>query len=109
MTASDGSRVPADQQIDGGPSVLYDAVVVLARRRAAAALARQPAAQDFVTDAFAHSKFIGYSREADALLRAAGLGDLKDGGFLELGKDGEPGSFIAACRWLRFWERQGVS
>jgi catalase len=109
VTASDGSHVPADQQMAGGPSVLYDAVVVLCSEEGAAALARHPAARDFVTDAYAHSKFIGYSREADALLRAAGLGDLKDGGFLELGKDGEPGSFVAACRRLRFWERQGVS
>ena len=34
---SDGSRVPADQKIDGGPSVLYDAVIVLTTAPAALA------------------------------------------------------------------------
>jgi len=39
VEASDGHRVPADQKIDGGPSVLYDAVIVLAARDGAEALA----------------------------------------------------------------------
>ena len=42
VEASDGQRVPADQKIDGGPSVLYDAVVVLASKEGAAALAARP-------------------------------------------------------------------
>ncbi len=33
VTLSDGSQVPADQNVDGGPSVLYDAVAVLRLRR----------------------------------------------------------------------------
>ena len=40
---SDGKRVPADQKVDGGPSVLYDAVAVLvsvAGARAAIAAGR---------------------------------------------------------------------
>ena len=44
-----GSRVPADQKIDGGPSVLYDAVVVLASKQGAAALAALPVARDFLS------------------------------------------------------------
>ena len=75
VDASDGTRIVADQQIDGGPSVLYDAVVIAASGPGAERLARHPAARDFVTDAHAHRKFVGYTDEAAALLRAAGLGE----------------------------------
>ena len=53
--------IAADQKIDGGPSVLYDAVAVLAVGRAASTRwPTTPAAKDFVADAYAHCKFIGY-------------------------------------------------
>ena len=42
---SDGNHAPADQKIDGGPSVLYDAVILLASKHGASALAAQPAAR----------------------------------------------------------------
>ena len=48
-TLSDGQLVPAKQKIDGGPSVLYDAVVVLASEAGAAMLAKLPPAKDFVS------------------------------------------------------------
>ena len=73
VEASDGSRVPADQKIDGAPSVLYDAVILLASKHGSTALAATPAARDFVTDAFAHCKFIGYVGDAAPLFEAAGL------------------------------------
>ncbi len=102
--STDGSSIPADQKIGGGPSVLYDAVAVLASREGAAALAATPGARDFVTDAHAHSKFIGYSPDAQNLLAAAGLSDLLDRGCIMLG-DGSTSAvdFIARCRELRFW------
>ena len=70
VEASDGHQVAADQKIDGGPSVLYDAVVVLASKQGAPLLAALPAARDFVTDAFAHGKFIGYAGDAAPLFEA---------------------------------------
>jgi catalase len=69
---SDGSRVPADQKIDGGPSVLYDAVVVLASKQGVPMLAALPAARDFIADAYAHCKFIGYAGDPAPLFEAAG-------------------------------------
>ena len=60
-TTSDGKLVPAKQKIDGGPSVLYDAVAVLRRRTPRwTRMANNAAAKDFVSDAYAHCKFIGY-------------------------------------------------
>ena len=80
----DGSHLPAEQMIGGGPSVLYDAVAVLASDDGAAELAAMPAAKDFVTDAHAHSKFIGHMPAAEPLFDAAGLGDIIDDGYIEL-------------------------
>jgi catalase len=75
---SDGNHAPADQKIDGGPAVLYDAVILLASTHGAPALAAQPAVRDFVADAYAHGKFIGYTGDASSLFEAAGLGGLTD-------------------------------
>ena len=68
VKARDGSIIPANQKIDGGPSVLYDAVAVLVSKEGAEMLAKEPAARDFVADAFAHSKFVAYSEEASPFL-----------------------------------------
>ena len=105
VETTDGQRVPADQKIDGGPSVLYDAVVVLASKQGASILATLPAARDFVTDAFAHCKFIGYGDDAAPLFEAAGLGSLIDDGFADLGRI-SAADFIVRCAELRFWPRQ---
>src|SRR5579859_1598348 len=79
VDASDGTLLPADQKIDGGPSVLYDAVAILASKEGALALAQEPAARDFVSDAYAHAKFVGYTPEAEVLFTATGIGMLDDG------------------------------
>ena len=105
IEASDGHRVPADQKIDGGPSVLYDAVIVLTAKDGAEALAALPAARDFMTDAYAHCKFIGYTGDAAPLFEAAGLSRLMDDGFVSLDEI-TAAEFISRCAKLRFWSRQ---
>ena len=105
---SDGSRVPAGQQVDGAPSVLYDAVAVIAEPGGARALAARPAARDFVTDAVAHCKFIGYTSGAAVLFEAAGLPTDPagaDGGFISLSEH-PAAEFIARCQQLRYWDRE---
>ena len=105
---TDGTRVQADQQVDGAPSVLYDAVAILAGPGEARALAARPAARDFVTDAVAHCKFIGYTSGASVLFEAAGLPADPSGvdeGFVSLDDD-PPAEFVARCRRLRYWDRQ---
>jgi catalase len=105
VDASDGNRIVADQKLDGGPSVLYDAVVVLTTKEGASLLTQLPAARDFVTDAYAHCKFIGYTEEATALFRATGMAEMLDAGFVRLDNNRSAGDFLAQCRQLRFWER----
>jgi catalase len=106
IETSDGDRIEGDQKIDGGPSVLYDAVVLLTSAEGGTTLARDPAARDFVNDAYAHCKYIGYVADAMPLLEATGVRELMDDGFIELGTGKDVGDFIGKCRQLRFWGRQ---
>ena len=109
IVATDKTRHAVHQKIDGGPSVLYDAVAVIPSARGAAVLASNAAAKDFVNDAHAHCKFVGYSPSAMALFDAAGLADLIDVGYVRLdAKKTTATRFIKACRVLRYWEREST-
>jgi catalase len=105
VDAADGTRIPAGQQIAGGPSVLYDAVILLVAEDGAPALLSSPAARDFVTDAYAHRKFIGYTADALPLFQACGLDGRLDDGFIAIDQS-TPAEFIASCAKLRFWDRR---
>ncbi len=105
--ASDGSWIEGDQKVDGGPSVLYDAVAVLPSADGAALLTKTPTAQDFVSDAFAHCKFIAYSAHAMVLFEKAGIAADMDDGFFKLAAADDAKAFIKACGKLRFWAREG--
>ncbi|QOV92436.1 catalase [Humisphaera borealis] len=104
--ASDGVMHPADEKLEGAPSVLFDAVVILAPEGGAAdQLAMKPAARDFVADALAHKKFIGYTPGAMPLLQKAGAPEKPDGGMTSLKVAGDCDQFVERCRQLRFWAR----
>ena len=105
VTLDDGTAVAAKQKIDGGPSVLYDAVAVLSSADGAALLAKDAAAKDFCADAFGHCKFIGFSAEAAALFDAARIPEMDDG-FVQLASAKDAKTFVTACRALRFWPRE---
>jgi catalase len=105
VEASDGSWVEAKQKIDGGPSVLYDAVALVPSKDGAALLAQEASARDFVADAFAHMKFVGYVESALPLFEKAGVPKSLDGGFVALKGINGCAEFIASCRRLRFWAR----
>ena len=105
-TLSDGELLTADQKIDGGPSVLYDAVAIVLSQKGAAMLAKDAAAKDFVTDAFAHCKLIAYSKAAMKLLDEAGIGNDLDAGCKELESSDDAATFLEACSQLRLWDRE---
>ncbi len=105
VTLSDGSFLDAQQMIDGGPSVLYDAVAVLAAEDAMPDLLKESTARDFVADAFAHCKFIGYAAPVLALMKKAGIEDL-DEGTVELGSAKDIEAFVAELGKLRVWARE---
>jgi catalase len=104
IVASDGKRHPAKQKVNGGPSVLYDAVALLASADGAALLSGEATARDFVADAFAHAKFIGFVAAAKPLLDKAGV--VPDEGCVELGQAADVERFLTLCGKLRHWERE---
>ena len=57
--------------IDGAPSVLYDAVALLPSEAAMDILLQESTVRDFVADAFAHCKFIGFVEAAICSIRPA--------------------------------------
>ncbi len=103
---SDGSMAKADQKIDGGPSVVYDAVAVVMSEASAKRFANDKPSLDFVSDAFAHAKFIAYVPETQPLFEAAGVWAKKDEGFFDVSGGGNAKSFIDACGKLRLWDRE---
>ena len=105
VKASDGSMIEGNQKIDGGPSVLYDAVAVLISKQGADLIANEPAARDFVADAYAHSKFVGYSEEAKPFLTKVLGADELDHGFIAIGSAKDAAGFVQECKKLRFWDR----
>ena len=104
VTLADGKRRPVDHKIDGGPSVLFDAVALMGEGAGAEELAGHPATRDFVADAFSHYKCIGYVPGARPLLEAGGVADRLDEACLDLSTTA-PEQFLAACAALRRWER----
>lgn len=105
VEASDGSWIEAEQKLDGAPSVLYDAVALLVSEAGAQLLVNEPAARDFVADAFAHKKFIGYTEAALPLLDKGGVPEGGDKATITLDDEQSAEDFVQSCRKLRYWER----
>jgi catalase len=103
---SDGQSLKADHKFSGGPSVLFDAVAILNAADATEALLPNAAVGDFIRDAFAHLKFIGYTQAAMPLFEKAGIADALDEACVPLTSPKSVDPFIAACRKLRFWKRE---
>jgi catalase len=107
VKAADGSWIEADQMIDGGPSVLYDAIALLPASAAIDELLQESTARDFVADAFAHCKFIGYVESALPLFGKSGIAaeDL-DEGCIAIGSAKDAKSFVDSLATLRVWGRE---
>ena len=104
-TLSDGSVLEAKQAVAGGPSVLYDAVAIVTGPDGGTALADEPAARDFLTDAFTHFKVIGLGGDTDALVEAAGLTGKLDDACLAVGTAAQAAGYVGRIAGPRHWER----
>ena len=104
---ADGSTLEADHAVAGGPSVLFDAVAVVVGDEGGQQLADEPAARDFLTDAFTHFKVIGLAGPVEPLLTAAGLAGKTDGdeAVHELAAAASVKSFVTRCAAGRAWDR----
>jgi catalase len=108
VVTAGGALVPADFRVDGGPSVLFDAVVLLPSDEGGAALALEATAVNFVRDAFGHLKVIAYLPSAAPLFVKGGLSDANpdaDAGLINLPK-AAVADFIAAAERGRIWARE---
>jgi catalase len=106
--ASDGSWIEADQMIDGGPSVLYDAIALLPAAAAMDGLVQESTARDFVADAFAHCKFIGYVDAVTPLFEKAGIAENLDEGCVLLKSAKDIAGFVDTLGKLRLWGREST-
>jgi catalase len=97
---ADGSRLAADGQLAGTPSVLFDAVAVVLSEEGANTLSKESAAIEFVRDAFGHLKAIAADKGGQMLLKAANVG--KDAGVVDTNATD---TFIAAAK-TRQWDRE---
>ncbi|MFC7379228.1 catalase [Brevundimonas sp. GCM10030266] len=101
VTLKDGSALLADRQLQGAPSVLFDAVALVLSEEGCARLVEDSAAVDFVRDAFGHLKAIGHTAEAQPLLDKASVEP--DAGVIVLGKSVKAFTSAAATRQ---WDRE---
>ncbi|WP_058834248.1 catalase [Luteimonas abyssi] len=97
---SDGKRLPADGQLAGTPSTVFDAVAVVLSAESGKLLSKEAAAVDFVRDAWGHLKAIAFDAGAQAVLKAGGVG--KDAGTVDAG---DAKAFIQAAK-VRQWDRE---
>lgn len=104
VNGDDGTWIEADFSVDGGPSVLFDAIAIVITAEGTDTLANIPDARDFVSDALAHKKFIGYVDQARPMLEKMGADLETDEGLVALNPGSVP-KFIERCRTLRYWER----
>ena len=99
-TLSDRRKLPADGQLAGTPSVVFDAVALVLTDEAGERLANEAAAVDFVRDAFGHLKAIAADAGAQAVLKAGGVA--RDPGVVDAG---DAKAFIKAAM-TRQWDRE---
>jgi catalase len=70
-------------------------------------LLQESSARDFVADAFAHCKFIGFIESALPLFAKSGVAaDDFDEGCIDIGSVKDAKSFIDSLATLRFWDRE---
>lgn len=97
---SDGKAVPADGQLAGTPSVIFDAVAIVLSDVAGKKLSAEAAAVDFARQAFGHLKAIAVDAGAQLVLKAGGVG--KDAGVVDAAN---ADAFIQAAK-TRQWDRE---
>ena len=100
---SEGIVHPVQERLGGAPSVLFDAVAILPGDDT---LANSKPAQDFLSDAYAHCKFIAYTEASAALFASCGLSNRHDEGMSLLIDAASSDTFLSATKALRFWPRE---
>ena len=101
-----GNGLEPDMTVEGGPSVLFDAVVLLPSGDGTKALLDMAAAVNWVRDAFGHLKAIGFTPEARPLLDKAGVEPGAKLGVISLENGRGLDAFIAVAKKHKVWDRE---
>jgi len=91
-----------DMTIDGGPSCLFDAVVLLPGQAEMPLLIGAASPINWLRDAFAHLKAIGFNNASQAMFGKGGL-DAGAPGVVSVAKDFD--AFIKAAKEHKIWAR----
>jgi catalase len=107
VTDADGEELAVDHALAGGPSVLFDAVVVAPAAEGVEALLGEAAAIDWIRDAFGHQKTIGFAPVARPLFETASVDVEADEGLVEMaGRGFQAKRLLEVAAQGRIWSRE---
>jgi len=104
VRGSKGNTLDVDHALNGAPSVLFDAVILLATEKELAEAMQLATALEWLRNAFSHLKAIGASASGKPLLELAGI-SLDEGVVVFDGARAIP-QFIEAAKQHRLWTRE---
>lgn len=105
IKSGEKGEVKVNHAMEGGSSVLFDAIALLPGEEQIKELLDKQALKDFVSDAYHHNKFIAYADSAKSIFDALGLTKKMDAGFIPLSDKSGAQKFLEDCKKLRFWPR----
>lgn len=107
IETSTGNQVKPDHFLAGAPSVLFDCVIVAPAVDEVEKLASQAAAVDWIRDAFAHLKVIGFTAAAERLFEKASVPMDADEGLVDI-SNAKLSAFIKQAKRHRIWARESM-
>ena len=108
VTTATGEVLAVDHKVEGGPSILFDAVAIVPSAEGGAKLGMQAEAVNFLRDAYGHLKVIAYLPAAAPLFVKGGISDRNpdnDAGLISLASKTAK-DFIAVAASGRIWARE---
>ncbi|MES2368738.1 MAG: catalase [Pseudomonadota bacterium] len=103
IKSSSGQTLTPHHAVAAAPSVLFDTVVLAISGPVVDAMKQKAAVMNFILDAYAHLKIIGYTPDAMPLLDRAEAAI--DDGIVEIDTRGGVTSYIDAAKYGRVWSR----
>ena len=103
IPSSAGETLTPHHAVAAAPSVLFDTVVLAISGTAVDAMKQKAAVMNFILDAYAHLKIIGYTPDAMPLLDRAEVAI--DDGVVKMDAREGVASYIDAAKYGRVWSR----
>lgn len=102
---SSGKEVVPEHFLSGAPSALFDCVIVAPATEKVDELLEQAAAVNWIRDAFAHLKVIGFTEAATPLFDKANVPIDADDGLVDV-SGAKLSAFVSAAKQYRIWDRE---